>query len=870
MRRLLWLFRRRQLEQDLHDELREHLVEKIDELTAQGYSSQEACEKARLRFGNPTRLAERTRDVWNFPTLAELWHDVRYAARVMRKSPGFTFVAVLSLALGVGANTIIFSALDHVLLRPLPYLSPEELVTVWSLNPTRGFEQSQVSPADFYDWQSQNKVFQALAAYTSWPVNLTNVAEPRRVESYLVTSRFFDVLGVSAERGRTFTPDEDQPGKEFTVVISHRLWNDLGAPENIIGRTITLNGSNGMVAGVMPASFGFPAREADVWMPLDLDAKNRANRDSKWLRVIGRLAPWIGSREAASNMEVIARQLAREYPATNAGWGVSLVGLRESMVWKTRTLMLTLQIAVAFLLLTTCANLANLLLARGSARSKEIALRAALGAGRMRILRQLAIESGLLAALGGAAGLALAYAGVATVRALGSGLIPRIEGAVIDGRVLLFTLAATCVTAMMFGLIPALHSSRVDLRRHVYSAGRGTARGVEGKRSFLVSAEIALASILLTGAFLLVESLANLNATDPGFRTGNILTMRIQLNRTKYPTNEKQITFFHRLSERVRNVPGIESAGFISDAPLGQNNMTFEFVIEGVPANPASPTQAAMRFVTPDYLSTMAIPLLAGRSFTPYDAVDAVPVAVINQTMAKRYWPGASPIGKRLRLKDQERWITVEGVVADIKHLGLQENEGPSVYVPHAQKTESWVLWMTLAAHTAGPPLDYVAPIRSQVLSMDKDQPLSQIAALDRTLAQSIAAPRLTTSIISGVSLLSLLMAIVGVYGVLAYTIAQRIPEIGIRMALGASHRQIFWLLLRHGLVRVGIGIGAGMIGAWALTGLLASLLFGVKPRDPVTFAAVALVLLAASLAAVSIPARRALGIDPATALRID
>jgi predicted permease len=871
MKRILRYLRQRRFDRDLEAELQAHLDERVDDLIDDGLSPEQARAAASRRFGNRTLLAERSREVWVFASLDAIWEDLRFAARMLRKNPGFTGVALLSLALGIGTNTIIFSAVDNVLLRALPYSAPDRLLTIWGRATSHGVERGEASAADFYDWRAQSQAFQAIAAYASWPMNLTDVAEPLRLESQLVSANFFSTLGATAELGRTFAPDDDQERTESVVVISHHLWRVLGESTQILGRRLTINGSPATVIGVMPNSFSFPSSEVDVWVPLSLSAANRANREGRWLKVVGRLKAGVGIREAASEMDVIAKRLAATYPLADAGWSTSLIPLKEELVGKAQPILLALQAGGLILLLITCANLANLLLARGVARGKEIAVRVALGAGRARILRQLMVESMLLAALGGSLGIALSLEGIAAVRDLGENFLPRARDIGMSGTVLGFALAITALTALSFGIAPALHSSRIHLLSQVKSAGRNTPRNLERKRSLLVAIEIGLASVLLVGALLLGESLHRVVSTAPGFRADHVLTMRMTLSRSKYPTNTSQIAFFQQVLEGLRRLPGVISAGEVSDTPLKSNNPTFEFTIQGMARDSAEgPIQAGLRVISTGYFKALGIPLLGGRGFTGEDRTGGRLVAIVNDPMARRYWPGVDPIGQTIRLREDRRWITIIGVAAEIKHMGLTSEEGPVVYIPYAQKTQDWLVWTTLMVRTTGEPQDSVRAVRNTILTIDKNQPVSEIATLDQILTGSTAIPRFTTLVIAALSAFALLIALVGVYGLLAYTVTQRVPELGIRLTLGASPRQIVSLLVCHALVRILLGISGGLLGAWWLVRWIDSMLFGVRAHDPATFAAVAGLLIVASLVAVSFSARRAMRIDPSIALRAE
>lgn len=867
MRRIWRYLRARRFERDLAVEIEAHVDEMTDELMAGGMPPDRARTQAQRKFGNRTRLAEKCRERWAFAWLDEMGQDLRYAVRMLLRSPLFTMVAVFTLALGIAANTVIFSAVDGVLLRSLPYPRAERLFALWSRSASHAGEPMHVSAADFYDWQAQSRSFESLSAYASWPMNLTNVEEPRRLDTQLVSANFFSTLGVPAQAGRTFAPGEDEEKSAPVVVISHHLWRALGEPLELVGRTLTLNGSPATVIGVMPAGFDFPARETDAWAPLSPNSSNRANREGRWLKVVGRLAPRVQARDAVAEMDVISRQLSAAYPATNTGWSATLVALQEELAGKTRPILLTLQAGTLLLLLITCANLTSLLLAKGASRAREIGVRAALGAGRARILRQLIVESLVLAVLGGSLGLALAVQGMALLRTFGQDLIPRAAAIGLSGRVALFAIAATLATTLLFGIAPAWHGSRVDLRSQ--TASRATPRNLERRRGLLVAMEIGIACVLLIAAGLLGESWMRLVSTSPGLRTDHALTVRLTLSRSKYPTNAAQIAFLEQILELTRSLPGVVAASEISDAPLEGNNPTFEFAVAGFTRAPSdAPIQAGLRAIGSGYLHTAGIPLLKGREFTVDDRAGGLPVAIVNETMVRLYWPGSDPTGRTLRLKDDQRWLTIAGVAADVRHMGLKAGEGPVVYIPYAQKTQDWLAWTTLVVRTAGAPMDLVPQVRNAIRHLDKEQPVGDIGTLDGTLSRLVAIPRFTATIIGAVSGFALLIAVVGVYGLLVYTIAQRKPELGIRLTLGASPRHLTWLLLRQAILRVLAGIIGGMLGAWWLTRWLDSQLFGVRPHDTTTFITVAVVLVVVSMAAVLGPAHRATKIDASLALR--
>jgi putative ABC transport system permease protein len=871
MKRVLRYLRAKQFDRDLKAEIEAHLEEKIDEFIEDGLEPEAARMKALRQFGNRTHARENSRGQWAYAPLDEIIQDLRYAVRVLVRNPVFTTVSIFSLALGIGVNTIVFGAVDQVLLRSLPYRQPGRLFSVSGRSAKHGDEPMQVSAADFYDWRDQSRSFEALSAYSSWPMNLTNIEEPRRLESELVSANLFSTLGVKAEAGRTFRSDEDLENSPFVVVISHHLWRELGASPQIIGRTLTLNGAPATVVGVMPASFAFPSPDVDIWMPLSLNAKNRSNREGRWLSIIGRLADGASERDAATEMDVITRRLAADYPASNTGWSASLVPLMEQLIGKTRPILLIVQMAALFLMLVTCANLANLLLAKGAARTREIAVRAALGASRARVLRQLLVESLLLAAFGGILGLTLAIPGIELARKLGDGLIPRASEFHMDTTVALFALAMTLATALVFGLAPAMHASRADLSVQIGSGARGMQRNTERKRGMLISVEVGLASVLLIGAGLVGESMVRLLSTPTGLRPDHLLTLRLTLSHAEYPTNSAQIAFFDQVLTRVKNLPGILAAGEISDTPLKGNNPTLEMIIEGSAQLPNDPSvQAGLRVISAGYLQTAGIEIVKGRDFSPDDRVGVLPVAIINQAMAHLCWPGSDPIGRRIRFKEDQPWLTVAGLVPDVKHMGLKEDEGPVIYLPYAQKTQDWLAWTTLVLRTTGDPLAFAPAVRGAIREVNKSQPVGEVGTLEQVLYRSTAIPRFVTVTISILSGIALLIAVVGTYGLLAYTIAQRFPELAIRLALGASPVRVSWLMVRQAMLRVFAGVVSGLFGAWFLVRFLESLLFGVQPHDPVMYAAVASVLTGASLVAVLVPARRIFQIDPAAALRAD
>ncbi len=863
-------FRKNALGSEIDDELRFHVEMREREFVAQGMALAEARSKAMQQFGNPGLIREQAREMDSLGWIEAVWHDLRFAGRMLRKNPDFAAIAILTLALGIGVSTAIFSVVYGVLLRPLPYPAPGQLVTLQEKNSK--LEPGPVSAADFYDWQSQNRVFEAVAGYTQWRFNLTGVAEPEQVRGALVTSRFFTALGVAAKRGRTFLPDEDQPGKDPVVVVSERLWNRLfGAGAELRERSITLNGSPAAIVGIMPASFAFPSQDADLWVPLAMSAANRQNREGRWLSVVARIKSEVNRQQAQEDMNVIASQLARAYPATNAGWGASLVPLRDQIVGPSRTTLLVLLGAVGFLLLIACSNVANLLLARSAGRSHEMALRRALGAGRLRIARQLLTENLVLAGLGGSLGLALAFWSVSIIRTMDPTIVPRLQEVTLDARVLAFAMAVSALTAFVFGLAPAFNASRSDLVTPLKSGGRNpmAGPGAQRHRSVFVVVEIALAMMLLVGAGLLGRSLVGLLRVDPGFDQRNILSMQLTLPQSRYRSNAQHVAFFQQVLARIQALPGVESVGGVSDPPLRQNRMSFKLAVEGaVAAGTKEKPEAGVRWVTPEYFKTMRINLREGRYFGDSDTATSQSVAIVSRSLARRFWPNENPIGKRIRMDEDERWSSVVGVVSDIRQTGLETEEGPALYLPHAQKAQEWLNWMSLAVRTKQDPRGLAAAVRAQVWAVDKDQPIGEIAPLEHYLSQSAALPQLRAWLLGGFSILALLMAVVGIYGVIQYSVSQRIHEIGVRLALGATPASIVQLILRGGIKLTLTGLAIGMAGALATTRFLETLLFQVRPIDAGTFIGVPALLLLVAMLACYIPARRAMRVDAAVALR--
>jgi putative ABC transport system permease protein len=807
----------------------------------------------------------------------DMYQDVRYGVRMLLKKPGFTFVALMALALGIGANTAIFSVVHAVLLRQLPYEQPERIVTVSEKRPHRNINQLPLSWLDYKDFKEQNKVFEQLAAFSGLSVALSTGSETEQVAATSVTPNVFQVLGVNPLLGRTFLGGEDELGHDDVVVLSYGLWQRrFGSDQNIAGKTISLDSRARTVIGVMPSGFKFPlSSTSEVWLPLALTQREKEVRRFRFLAVLGRLKPGLTHAQAEADMQAVSQRMEQTYPADNTDIYAELIPLREAVVGDIRPSLLILFGAVGLVLLISCANVANLLLTRAMSRQKEIAIRIALGAGRLRLVRQLITESVLLGILGGGLGLLLAHLGVKLLvvgvpRAL-SESIPGWDSISLNPSVLVFTFIISILTGLVFGLMPALQASRPDLNQTLKEGGRtsGGGAGRQRIRSLLVVSELALALVLLAGAGLLIRSFQRLQQVDRGFNEAGLLTFQLSLPQAKYAEPSQQTAFYNRLLQGINSMPGVQSVGMVSDLPLAGGNTNWGLTIEGRPLPPSEDSRRTdYRVISPDYFRAMNIPLKDGRQFTGQDVADQPLVAVVNERLASLYFPGENPIGMRVhigRVDNDFPWHTIVGVVGNVKHSGLGEGFDPELYYPVLQDPTPST---NVVVRAVGPPVSLAASVRHEVSAIDREEPISNVRTMEEVVSDSVASRRLNMVLLGIFAAVAAALAAVGIYGVMSYTVAQRTHEVGIRIALGARPSDILKLLVGHAALLAVIGAGIGLVGAFALTRLMSSLLYGISPTDPVTFAIITLVIILIALIASLIPARRALKVDPIVALR--
>ena len=794
-----------------------------------------------------------------------LFQDIRFSLRSLIRNPGFAATCLITLALGIGINAAIFSVVNSLLLKPLPFTASERLVNVWERDPQLAKPDVALSASDFNDLKEQCQSFEGLSVYATRRFNLTQIVEPEQIQGARVSSDLFALLGVSPVLGRVFGPEDDRAP---VAVIGHRLWRGpLGGDNSVLGKSIALDGKQYTVIGVMPETFTFPIdRESvDVWVPIAFTPAELSNRAHRGFRVIGRLRPLFPIQTIQSEVNAIAERLEKEYPDTNEGVSIRLISMQEDLVGDVKPALIILFGAVVFVLAIACVNLANLLLARSVTREREIALRSALGATQGRLFRQLLTESLLLAMMGGAAGLAVARLGIEFLKGISTRSIPRLSETTIDARVLVFTLTVSILTGVAFGLAPAFQSSRrsvIDSRGHTGSLLRNIAF------SILVVVEVALSVVLLAGAGLLLNSFIRVNKVQSGLNASNVLTMQVSLTRSRYASDAQIRGYFQELLQRLRVNPTVESAGAISNLPLTQSTTTVGFSVEGRTNRAAEELTTNLRLASSGYFQAMGIPLLSGRDFSDQDGGSAPQVVIINETMARKYFPEEGAIGKRISVTiGNQAMREVIGVVGDVRHAGLTREAGPEVYLPYLQLTFSG---MSMVIRTKGDPAQFAPTARAEALAVDGNQPVSQLKTMEDYLAESVSAPRFNTILLNIFALLALTMAVVGIYGVLAYTVNYRTREIGVRMALGATRLQVLRLIVGQALFLSLIGGILGLVGALFVTRVLSVQLFGVTPRDPVTFLLAYLLLVVAALLASLRPAYRATTVDPMVALRYE
>ena len=802
----------------------------------------------------------------------EMFQDLRFGARMLVKNPGFTCVATLTLALGIGANTAIFSVVNAVLLRPLPFKDPGRLVFI-----SERSEQTPVmtvSIPNFIDWREQNRVFERMAAFRGQTYNLTGLEETERLLGRQVTTDFFSLLGARPILGRTFTPEEDKPGGERVVILSHRFWQlRFGGASNVLGRTLSLDNTSYTVIGVMPKEFSIPSEPVDLWTSLGLVSNRLMFRGFHFgTFVYARLKPGSTLEQARAEMNTIAKRLQEQYPRSNKGQEVRVEDLTQWVVGDTASTLWILLGAVGFVLLIACNNVANLLLARAANRQREIAIRMALGARRGRVIRQLLTESVLLALCACALGMLLGAWGMNGLKAILPETMPRLDEARMDSWVLAFSLGVAVVTGLLFGLAPALQAARAKLNETLKESGQSATSGRARLRGALVVAEVALSLALLIGAGLMMKSFLRLQQAALGFDPEKVLSFQLSLPEPAYAEAQKRVAFFQQLTERLKSLPGVEAAGGSSLLPLGSGPSTTGFTVEDQsPPASGQPPVTDIVWTSPDYFRAMGIRLLRGRYFTNQDTADATPVAIVDETIAQAYWPNQDPIGKWMGLVLpglREPRFTIVGVVQHVKNYGVDQPSRFETYVPYVQDPRGSTFYVAL--RTSGDPSSLVSAARANVRELDRNLPIYDVRTMEEYVVRQLAQRRLLMILLGIFAGVAVVLASVGIYGVLSYAVTQRMREIGLRMALGAQTADVLKLVVRQGLVLTLIGVSVGLVGSFALTRVMSSLLFEVSPTDPVTFAVIPLLLVAVALLASYLPARRATKVDPLTALRRD
>jgi predicted permease len=881
------MLHRARLEREMDGELRFHVDAYADDLRRSGVPQQEALRRARLEFGAIERAKEECRDERGVRVLETLLQDLRYAARTLRKSPGFTVVAVLTLALGIGASTAVFSLVSAILLKPLPYPEPDRIVLPELVSPpgvNLGSEYFPWGEKQFRLVTRDTHPFQAFGAFQNDSFNLTGSGEPYFLDGFRASAEFFPALGISPALGRTFTAEEDQPGHEYEVVLSNQLWRErFGADPNILGRAVQLNGYAYTVVGVMPAGFVFPRaeempssfnfpREAQLWVPLAVATEPKGGPSE--LAVIARLKAGIGIEQAQAAMDLVTRHAEEKDPQWKGWFNTRIVPLTRQIVGETERPLQLMLGAVGIVLLIACSNVANLLLARSLGRQKEFTLRAALGADRSRLIRQLLTESLLIAGIAGAAGIVIAKAGIYFVKTFGPSNIPRLREVTLDLPVLSFTVAVSLVTGMLFGLVPAIAATQRNLVDSLKEGGqRGGVNPASPRlRNALLVSQVALALVLVISAGLLTRTFFRMLGADGGFNAERVLTFQLSLPAVKYPDQNHIVPLLRNALERLRAIPGVQSAGIGETVPMGgEGESTVIRFTDHLETNQKELPFANYTIISPGYLSSVGTPLLRGRDFSEADTADSLPVAIVNATMEKKYWPGRSALGEHVG-PGSTRFplLTIVGVVADVKHTSLREQSAPEMYVLYTQKQWPSMLNMRVALRTKTDPASVTQSVREAIRAVDPDLPLAKVATLTTLVSDSLSQPRFAMVLLASFGLLALLLASIGMYGVISYSVMQRTQEIGIRIALGAERHNVLGMVLRQGARLALIGIGVGLVGAFAATRAIGGFLYGIEATDPLTFVAVSLLLIAIGLLACYLPARRATRVDPIVALRYE
>ena len=871
LRRWRALTHKAEMDQELDEEMRFHLERDIEQNIRNGMSPEDARYAALRSFGGVDQSKEECRSSRGVGLIESVVRDVSYGLRVLFKSYAFTIVVILTLALGIGANTAIFSFANGILLRPLPYPQSDRLAVLEETALKEGGINIGVSYPNFLDWREQNKVFEGIATHFGTSrFAITAGGTPNEIRGTRVSYGLFEVLHVSPILGRTFSVEEDRPEEDAVVILGYDLWQrSFGGNPNVIGQKLIVSSRPRTIVGVMPRGFRFP-EVSELWVPLAVTPKIYTRTDHG-LEAIARLKDGVTIAQAQTEMNNIAARILEQNPVTNEGLGLNVTSLRENLSGSYHDALLILLGVVGCVLLVACVNVANLMLARATARQKEFALRAALGASRWQIMRQLLLESLMLAIAGGVLGFVLSIWALHLLLTAIPINLPFWMNFDLDWRVLGFTLAITLLTGLIFGAMPALQTSRVDLNDTLKEGGRGNSGVRNRARSLLVVSEIAMSLVLLVGAGLMIQSFLRLRHVNIGLDAKNVLTATIILPRAKYTQDDQRTAFFKQLVERVRNLPGVEAASATGTLPLGGNTWGRSLTVEGYPVLSVGQAPSIQHtVVTPGYFRTMGITLLAGRDFTDADTKDSQNITIIDERLARQYWPNESPLGKRVRFgppEDNEPWHTIVGVVSTVRHQRVQEETRPSVYLPHQKIAAGG---MSLVARTSANPHDFIGAVRREVAQLDPDLPVSEVATMEEVVAESIWQPRLYAMLFVVFAGGALLLALIGIYGVMAFLVQTRTHEIGVRMALGATARDVFVLIVGRGMKLTVVGVLIGIAGAIALTRLMHSLLFNTSATDPFTFILISLLLSVAAFLACYIPARRAAKVDPLVALRYE